>query len=116
MKQVKIYAQPELAEEFKNLCAKSDTSVTAELCEYMRKRTRLKEPATVTGNRTDKRWQRRAAAHRIVSLLEQIRDAEESYRARIPANLSDGSMAEASDETVEYLEEAIRAVRDAYAV
>jgi predicted RNase H-like HicB family nuclease len=116
VKQVKIYAEPELAEAFKNLCAKGGTSVTAELCEYMRKRTQLKEPTTVTGNRTDRRWQRKAAARRIVSLLRKIRDAEESYRAGIPENLSCGPMAETAEETVERLEEAIAAVQDAYAV
>jgi hypothetical protein len=116
MKQMKIYAEPELAEAFKNLCATGDTSVTAELCEYMRKRTHLKEPSTVTGNRTDRRWQRKAAAHRIISMLEQIRDAEESYRARIPENLSNGPQAEAADETVRCLDEAIDALEEAYAV
>jgi hypothetical protein len=116
MKQVKIYAEPGLAEAFKNLCAESGTTVTAELSEYMRKRTRLKEPTTVTGARTDKRWQRKAAAERVILLLEKIRDAEESYRDHIPENLSGGPMAEAADETVGYLEEAIGAVREAYAV
>ena len=116
MKQIKIYAESELAEAFKTLCAEGGTTVTAELSEYMRKRTRLKEPATVTGSRTEKRWQRRAAARRIVSLLEDITGAEESYRDRIPENLSGGPMAEAADETVRCLEEAIGLIREAYAV
>jgi hypothetical protein len=116
MKQMKIYAEPELAEAFKILCAKSDTSVMAELNEYMRRRTHLKEPTTVTGNRTDKRHQRKAVTRRIASLLGQIRDAEESYRDRIPENLSGGPMAEAADETVRCLEEAISLIQDAYAV
>jgi hypothetical protein len=116
MKQIKIYAEPELAEAFKSLCSKSDTSVTAEINEYMRKRTHMKEPATVTGSRTEKRWQRRAAARRITSLLEDIRNAEESYRDRIPENLSGCSMAETADETVRCLEEAIGLIQDAYAM
>ena len=77
MKQMKTHTEPELAEAFKTLCAKSDTSVTAELNEYMRRRTHLKDPAAVTGNLMEKRWQRWAAASRIVSLLEDIRDANE---------------------------------------
>jgi hypothetical protein len=116
MRQVKVYAEPELAETFKNLCATGGTSVTAELCEYMRKRIGMKEPGTTTGNRTNKRWQRRAATHRIISLLEKIRDAEESYRERIPENLSGGEAAEAADETVRLLNEAIDVLEDAYAV
>jgi hypothetical protein len=116
MKQVKIYAEPELAEAFKALCAKDGTSVTAELSEYMRKRTHLKEPTTVTGSRTSRRYQRKAAAGRIASLLENIRDAEESYRDRIPENLIGGPMAEATDETVRCLDEAIGLIQDAYAM
>jgi hypothetical protein len=74
----------------------------------------LKEPATITGDRTDRRRQRRAAAHRIVSSLTEIRDAEESYRAGIPENPSGGPMAEAADETVRCLDEAIGALEDAW--
>jgi hypothetical protein len=116
MKQMKIYTESELAEAFKALCAESDTSITAEFNEYMRKRTHLKEPRAVTGSRTEKRWQRRTAANRIVSLLERIRDAEESYRDRIPENLSGCPMAEAADETVRCLEEAIGLIQEAYAM
>ena len=116
MRQMKIYAEPDLAEAFKTLCAKSGTSVTAELGAYMRKRTHLKEPRAVTGSRTEKRWQRKAAANRIVLLLEDILGAEESYRAGIPENLSGCPMAEAADETVRCLEEAISLIREAYAV
>jgi hypothetical protein len=115
-KQVKIYTEPEVAEAFKNLCASGGTSVTAELCEYMRKRTHLKQPAAVTGTGTDKRWQRKAATHRIILLLEKIRDAEESYRERIPENLSGGPPAEAADETVRCIDEAGDALEEAYAV
>jgi hypothetical protein len=115
MRQMKIYAEPELAEAFKGLCMAGGTSVTAELCEYMRKRTHSKLPATLTGERTDRRWQRKAATRRVISLLEKIRNAEESYRERIPENLSGSSIAEASGETVECLNEAIGVLEDAYA-
>jgi ABC-type glutathione transport system ATPase component len=97
MRQMKIYAEPELAEAFKGLCVAGGTSVTAELCEYMRKRTHSKQPATLTGDLTDRRWQRKAATHRAISLLEKIRDAEESYRERIPENLSGGPMAKVQE-------------------
>jgi hypothetical protein len=116
MKQVKIYAEEESVEKFKSLCEKSGTSVTAELSSYMRKRTQLKEPATKGGNRIEKRWQRKAAVRRIVSLLLKIRDAEESYLESIPENLRGGPMAEAADEAVDRLDEAIGALEEAYAV
>jgi hypothetical protein len=116
--QVKIYAEPELAAAFKTLCAKSGTSVTAELSAYMRKRLRLKEPTVSTGSRseTDKRWRRKAIVREMIDRLENVRDAEESYRDSIPENLSGGPMAEASGESVERLNEAIDALADAYAM
>jgi hypothetical protein len=114
--QVKIYAEPDLADAFKTLCEKSGTSVTAELSAYMRKRTRLKEPTVSTGGRTDKRWQRKAIVRGIIDRLEKVRDAEEHYRDSIPENLCGGSLAEAADEAVARLTEAAETLSDAYAL
>lgn len=116
MKQVKIYAEPELANEFKALCGKGGTSVTAELSAYMRKRTGLKEPTVATGDHADRRWQRKASVRGIILMLEKIRDAEESYRDSIPENLCGGPLAEAADEAVARLTEALDALSDAYAL
>jgi hypothetical protein len=116
MKQVKIYAEPELAEAFKALCEKSGTSVTVELSAYMRKRTCLKEPTVSTGNRTDRRWQRKATVRGIIDRLEKVRDAEESYRDSIPENLCGGPLAEAADEAVTRFTEALETLSDAYAL
>jgi hypothetical protein len=115
-KQVKIYAEPELAEAFKALWEKGGTSVSAELADYMRRRTGLREPTAATGSHADRRWQRRAAVRGIVRTLEKIRDAEESYRDSIPENLSGGPLAEAADEAAARLMEAIDALSDAYAL
>jgi hypothetical protein len=114
MKQIKIYAEPMLAEAFKALCAKGGTSVTAELAGYMRKRTHMKDPATVAGGHTDRRRQRKAAVRRIVSLLEKIRDAEESYLDSMPENLKGCPMAEAAGEAAERLAAAIEELSGAY--
>jgi hypothetical protein len=115
MRQVKIYAEPELADAFKALCEKGGTSVTAELSAYMRKRTRLKEPTAVTGSHADKRWQRKATVRRTIALLEKIIAAEESYRDNIPENLSGGPMAEATETTVGHLAAAVEELAEAYA-
>jgi hypothetical protein len=115
-KQVKIHAEPELADAFKALCDEGGTSVTAELSAYMRKRTRLKEPTTATGNHADRRWQRKATVRGIIGLLEKVRDAEESYRDSIPANLCGGPLAEAADEAVARLTEATETLSEVYAV
>jgi hypothetical protein len=114
MKQVKIYAEPELADAFKSLCIKNKTSVTAELSEYMRKRTHLTAPVAVTGHSMERRWQRKAATQRIVLLLEKIRDAESAYLDRIPENLQNGPMAEAASEAIKRLDAAIDELTDAY--
>jgi hypothetical protein len=114
-KQVKTYAEPELADAFKALCEKGGTSVAAELSAYMRKRTRLKNPTAATGSHADRRWQRKATVRKIIRLLEKVRDAEESYRGNMPENLSGGPMAEASETTVERLTVAIEELAEAYA-
>jgi hypothetical protein len=114
--QVKIYAEPELADSFRALCEKSGTSVTAELSAYMRKRMHFKEPTVSAGNRTDKRWQRKATVRGIIGQLEKVRDAEETYRDSIPENLCGGPLAEAADETVTRLTEALETLSDAYAL
>jgi hypothetical protein len=116
MKQVKIYAEPGLYDAFKALCGKGGTSVTAELSAYMRKRTHLKEPTAATGNHADRRWQRKATVSRTIRLLEEIRDAEESYRDSIPENLCGGSLADAADGAVARLTEAVDILSDAYAL
>jgi hypothetical protein len=115
-KQVKIHAEPGLANAFKALCEKGGTSVTAELSAYMRRRTGLKEPTAATGNNIDRRRQRKAAMFGIIRALEKIRDAEESYRDSIPENLSGCPMAEAADEAVARLTEAIETLSEVYAV
>ncbi|MDR2089701.1 MAG: hypothetical protein LBP73_10135 [Clostridiales Family XIII bacterium] len=124
-KQVKIYAEPELADAFKALCEKGGTSVTAELSAYMRKRTHLKEPSVATGNRADRRWRRKATVRRMISPLEKVRDAEESYRDSIPENLCGGPLlvpgacervAEAADEAIARLTEAVDALSEAHAL
>jgi hypothetical protein len=114
MKQMKIYAEPELAEAFKALCAKGGTSVTAELSAYMRERTRLKEPTTETGVHTDRRGQRRTAVRKAILMVENVPGAEESYRDSIPENLCGGPPAEAADEAVARLADAIEALSEAY--
>jgi hypothetical protein len=114
MKQVKIYVEPELAKAFKSLCAKGGTSVTAELTGYMRKRTHLKEPTAATGNHTDRRWQRKVFVRRIISELEKLRNAKQSYRGSISENLGESPLAEAADEAITHLAEAIEALLNAY--
>jgi hypothetical protein len=114
MKQMKIYAEPELAKAFKALCAKGGTSVTAELSAYMRKRTRLREPAVETGVHTDDRRQRKAAARKAILPLKNVRDAEDACRDSIPENLCGGSLAESADEAVARLTEAIETLSEVY--
>jgi hypothetical protein len=112
--QVKIYAEPKVAEAFKALCEKSDTTVTAELSAYMEKRTHLKEPTVFTGSRTDRRWQRKAIVRKIIDRLEKVCDAEESYRDSIPENLCQGPLAESAEEAAARLREAIETLSGVY--
>jgi hypothetical protein len=112
-KQIKIYAEPTLAEAFKALCAKGGTSATAELAGCMRKRTRLKEPTAAAGNHTDRRRQRKAFVRRIVASLGEMRDAEEACLDSMPENLRGGPLAEAAGEAADRLTAAMEELSEA---
>jgi hypothetical protein len=60
------------------------------------------------------RPKRRKAVSLIINQLSLIRDNEESYRLRIPDNLSDGDAAVAADDSIDLLSDAIFALQDAY--
>ena len=60
------------------------------------------------------RGKRRRAVKRLLIQLEQIRDAEERYRDRIPENLRDASAYDMADESVDMLSYAIDSLESAY--
>ena len=49
-----------------------------------------------------------------ICTLEKIRDDEQDYFDNIPENLQYSQMAEDSEQSIEYMEEAIRALEESY--
>jgi len=114
--QIKVSMDKALAGEFKAACAASGVSVAsvvkAAAAAYCAGEG---EPARAGAGRPgSSRGRRRAWVAAIVSSLEEIRDAEERYRERIPENMQGGERAEAAERSAAALDEAIDLLRDAY--
>jgi len=106
-KQVKIYTDPELADDFKKACAKKGVSMASVLSEFMRKYTRsTAAKKTALPDYSEKR-QRRAAIKKIIEQLERIRSNEENYRDAIPPNLRYSTVYNAADDAVTILDEVL---------
>jgi len=97
MKQVKIRTDPVIAESFKRACLASGVFMSSELTRYMAER------ADSLNHLTDKnsdtisvRGGRRKEVVLIISRLEQILDAGETYKSRTPEDLQSRSAYEIS--------------------
>jgi hypothetical protein len=115
-KQIKISVGPALAESFKSVCARDGVSATSELARFMRMRIGEQNPVPAPAPRitTKTRGQRRKATMIVISELEAIKDAEETYMDNIPENLRSGPAREAAELSVQTLEEAIALLEDAF--
>jgi len=104
--QVKVSVVPEVASAFKSACAAANVSMAGKLTQLMAEYsntmiTRKSKPDYST------RRQRRAAVHSIMQQLEQIKDAEESYRDNIPENLQGSAVFDLADQCASLMDEAI---------
>jgi hypothetical protein len=92
--QVKVSVFPSVAQGFKEACALSDTSMSAELVRFMAAYANATDelPAAVTEKRQAQiksRQGRRRLLLDIFGQLQDIRDAEEAYRDSIPENMAE---------------------------
>jgi hypothetical protein len=119
-KQLKISVDPSLAAAFKTVCRKSGTSMAHELSTFMRSKidsgaTLCDLSDTETGMvLVSTRAHRRKATASVVSQIECILIAEESYRDRIPENLKGSDAYEVADQAVDSLEQAIALLTEAF--
>ena len=105
-KQLKVSVDPVIASAFREACAASNTSMTANLSQFMAdysSTTVARKPLPDYSTRR----KRRSAIQAIVEQLELIKDSEEEYRDRIPENLQGSSVYDRADELVSTLEEVI---------
>ena len=116
-KQLKVSVDPGLAEAFKAACLNANVSMAAEISDFLAARTdalagrsaKIAEQASY-----DTRRKRRKHVGSIILSLEAIRDYEDTYRANIPDSLQSGPAYENAELAVDYLEQAIDLLKDAY--
>lgn len=112
--QIKVSVKPEIAVAFKSACEAAGVSMASTLSGFMESYAALPVKRSSTQILTTTRRHRRNAFRSLLNCLEQIRDAEESYRDNIPENLSGSAVYETADECVEMLSEAIGILESAY--
>jgi hypothetical protein len=109
-KQVKVSVPVEVASAFKALCFASGISMAAELTRFMADFSKTAISRRKTPPDYSTKRQRRAAIHKLVCQLEQIRDCEEQYRDRIPENLQSSAAFGNAEEFISLLDTAIEAL------
>jgi hypothetical protein len=113
-KQVKTVAALETIDAFKTVCAAAGQSVNGAITRYMEASVKGglgRKPPTL---RLATRPQRRMSVRAVLSALRSIRDAEADYAERIPDNFRGGERYEASEQSVDALDEAIGLLDEAY--
>jgi hypothetical protein len=111
--QVKVSVNADVASAFKNACRIRGVSMASELSSFMASYSRL----VMTSRKSrplDTRDKRRRAVNRIISDLQRIYDAEDTYLHSIPENLSSGPAFEAAECCLECLSTAMEALAEAF--
>jgi len=105
--QLKVSVNQKIATAFKEKCIENGVSMAGVLSQYMAiysgTATQNPLPLIKTATRPD----RRDSVKTLIGKLEQIRDAEETYRDNIPANLQSSPNFDAADESVAALADAL---------
>ena len=118
--QVKFYAEPKLAADFKTACAAVGVSMAAVLSQFMADycnelpTQKQKQPPITTEPDYSTRGKRRTALRSMVAQIAALKDAEEGYRDRIPENLQGSARYEAADNDVSLMETALESLSEAY--
>jgi hypothetical protein len=107
--QVKVSVPSQIAADFKTACLTYGVSMASVLSQYMAKFSSAScksgEPTVLSTKR-----QRRAAIAKVILHLQQVLNAEQSYRERIPDNLQSSSVADNADQWVDGLEDVIESL------
>jgi len=115
--QVKVSVPKDLAINFKKACADSNIPMAQVLKQAMtdfcgQKKTKMRP--TQKKPQVDTRQKRRKAVAIALEIVEEARDAEVAYLEAIPENLQKSSRYEDAEACVAALEDAIRALEDAF--
>ena len=110
--QVKVSVPSGLASAFKAYCGDAGLTMKGELSRFMA--LCVKSTADPSPLPTMTRGARRKAVSAVVCTLRRICDAEAAYLDNIPENLRSGPACEASERSVEALDEAMDILTEAF--
>ena len=108
--QIKAYVSPETAAAFREKCLRENVSVSGGLNEFINGEVGKRSPVDAV----ETRGRRRNAVGILMAKLGAVISAETAYRENIPENPGNSRVYEASEQTVEILEEALGLLGDAY--
>lgn len=112
--QIKVSIKPETANGFKTACATAGVSMAGVLSKFMAdySKTPIKKKPPTDPYST--RRKRRGVISAIITQMEQLALAEESYRDRIPENLQNSITYETADQSAATLSEIVDLLREVY--
>jgi len=108
MDQIKFTIESDIVSKFKGRCKTEGVSMTSVIRQYME----TGKPTKNIRLKTDTRPFRKKAVLEIISMLNDIMQAEEQYRDSIPEQFQ--SRYETSNQTCEQLSQAIICLEDAF--
>lgn len=112
--QIKVNADPEIAEAFKAACDENGVPMARVLSECMREYAGLRR-APLPLPPVDTRRKRRKETGELLVRLERILDAETAAAENTPENLRGSERHEETEAIVAALEDVLDALRDVYA-
>ena len=112
--QVKVTVKSETASAFKEACKISNISMAGVLSQFMDQYS--KKSVVKGGYAPDlaSRRQRRAVVNVLIKQLERIVENEERCLSNIPDNLRESAISEASEDSIENLNDALESLSSAY--
>ena len=111
--QIKAYVKPETASGFKAACAALGTSMASELSAFMENFANPQQDALPL-TKVKTLGDRRKTMGLVVSLLTEIRDAEQAYLEHMPENLHSSSQYEMAEERLDRLSDVLDAADGIY--
>jgi len=112
--QLKVSVNPRVAAAFKEKCNENGVSMAGVLSQYMVIYSSTAAKSHLPPIKTATRPHRRESVKTLIGQLEQIRDAEETYRDNIPDNLQSSPNFDAADVSVAALSDALDLLQNAY--
>ena len=112
--QIKVSVNPEIASAFKATCKAAGVSMASTISAFMESYPSIPVKRVSPTIILTTRQHRRKALKQLIGTLEEIRDAEETYRDNIPDNLTNSIVYETAHESVTVMNDAIDILENAY--